>query len=209
MNKDVVEQSTATVAEEKVAEIPVVDDDNMTIRIACEGAGLADLDDLKPLQGGLKTLSHDDYEKLKASILRHGVSFPLFVWRDNGDMWTIDGHQRDRVLGRMREEGYAVPKLPVDYIHATDRKEALEKILLVSSQYGKITGDTLYQFLGENELELDDLRGLLEFPNLDMKAFERAYFAEAPESFRIADPATLPTEWKCPKCGYEWSGKAK
>src|ERR1051326_8307252 len=115
----------------------------------------------------------------------------------------------------MREEGYAVPKLPVDYIHATDRKEALEKILLVSSQYGKITGDTLYQFLGkitgdtlyqflgENELELDDLRGLLEFPNLDMKAFERAYFAEAPESFRIADPATLPTEWKCPKCGYE------
>jgi hypothetical protein len=159
---------------------PEVPPNDMAIRVTCEGAGLADLSELKPLQGELKTLSRADYEKLKTSILKHGISFPLFVWRENGDLWTIDGHQRDRVLGRMREEGYVVPQLPVDYIHAADRKEALEKILLVSSQYGRMTDESLYEFIVSAGIEVAPLKDVLALPQIDFEKFTKGYFEDEP-----------------------------
>ncbi len=67
------------------------------------------LRNLHPLQGNLKELSVPNFEKLKHSLLKHGISFPLFVWQHGGINYVLDGHQRDRVLRRMQEEGYEVP----------------------------------------------------------------------------------------------------
>src|SRR4029450_12705491 len=107
-----------------------------TVSIRCKAAVNLDLPNLTPLQGDLKELSEPNFNKLKQSILKHGITFPFFVWQSDGENYILDGTQRDRVLKRMTDEGYGVSPLPCALIQAKDRKEAAEKILLISSQYG-------------------------------------------------------------------------
>jgi hypothetical protein len=76
------------------------------IKITCTAATSIKLEELTPLQGDLKELTHRNFEKLKKSILKHGISFPFFVWQDNGINYVLDGHQRDRVLRKMQKQGY-------------------------------------------------------------------------------------------------------
>src|SRR6266496_436166 len=116
---------------------------NSTVKINCKAAIEIALKDLTPLQGELKELTDANFEKLKQSILKHGITFPLFVWQSEGENYILDGTQRDRVLKRMAEEGYEIPPLPCALIEAKNRKEAAEKILLISSQYGRVTDEGL------------------------------------------------------------------
>src|SRR5215475_14028963 len=117
------------------------------IKITCTAATSIKLEELTPLQGDLKELTHRNFEKLKKSILKHGLSFPFFVWRHDRKNFVLDGHQRDRVLRKMQEQGYQVPPLPCALIEAKDRKDAAAKILLISSQFGKMTEQSLDEFL--------------------------------------------------------------
>ena len=61
--------------------------DKKKIRITCRGAATARLEDLHPLQGDLKTLSEEKYRKLRKTLLKHGFSFPFFVWKNEGKLW--------------------------------------------------------------------------------------------------------------------------
>lgn len=96
------------------------------------------LDYLKVLQGGLKTLLPENYEKLKASILKHGFIYPIFVWENPEDaqIYIIDGTQRFHALTEMKKEGYSIPQLPVVFVEATDVKDAKEKLITAATQYG-------------------------------------------------------------------------
>ncbi len=102
----------------------------------------------------------------------------------------------------MAAEGYSVPALPCALIEAKDRKEAAEKILLISSSYGKMTNNSLEQFLTENDLELPELDGELELPSIDMDFFRNADFepSGADDQGRLdkKNPIT------CPSCGHEF-----
>jgi hypothetical protein len=89
-----------------------------TVKINCKAAIEIALQDITPLQGGLKELSEANFEKLKRSILKHGITFPFFVWQSDGNNYILDGTQRDRVLTRMTEEDYKVPPLPCALIQA-------------------------------------------------------------------------------------------
>src|SRR3990167_1688953 len=139
-----------------------------TIKVTCQGAGLARLEDLHPLQGDLKTLSEENFEKCKNALTgKHGFSFPFFVWRNKGKLWVLDGHQRDKTLKRLQADGWKVPLLPVDYIEAGNQKEAKEKILLLSSQYGEMTDESLQKFIKEAELDIAGLSDSLALRDLD------------------------------------------
>ena len=155
----------------KIVEIESANDD-MTIRVTCQANSAIGLDEIHRLQGDLKSLSEENFDKLKKSILKYGISFPVFLWRQNGTARILDGTQRDVVLKRMREEGYKIPPLPVDWIEAKDEKEAKEKILLISSQYGKMTEDSLYQFVAGN-LDFNELLPMIELPQLDLKSLQK------------------------------------
>jgi ParB-like nuclease domain len=172
------------------------------IAIRCTAAVNLDLTAMTPLQGGLKELSDANFEKLKRSILKHGITFPFFVWQNNGNNYILDGTQRDRVLTRMAEEDYEVPPLPCALIQAKNRKEAAEKILLISSQYGKLTNNSLEDFLAENELDLPELQDQVELPSIDLEYFRDADFqaVSADEQGRLdkKNPVT------CPECGHEF-----
>jgi len=173
-----------------------------TIAIRCTAAVNLELSDLTPLQGGLKELSDANFEKLKQSILRHGITFPFFIWQSEGMNYILDGAQRDRVLKRMTEEGYEVPPLPCALIQAKDRKEAAEKILLISSQYGKMTNHSLEDFLAENDLDLPELQDELELPSINLEYFRDADFqaVSAEEQGRLDKKNPV----ICPECGHEF-----
>lgn len=139
---------------------------NKKIRITCKGADELDIDELEDLQGGLKEISGENLEKLKRSIIEYGFSFPEFVWKGEGKNYIIDGHQRVLAVRELISEGYSIGKIPIDYIEARDREEAKKKLLLVISQYGKVTGGGLEDFIVDIDLEgFDDL---LELPGFDV-----------------------------------------
>jgi hypothetical protein len=130
---------------------------NKTIRITCTAASTLPLAKMLPLQGDLKTLSEDNSGKLKASIIKHGITFPFFIWKNRGKHFIIDAHQRDKVLRQLQKEGWTVPPMPVAWIEARDEREAKEKILLCNSQYGQMTEESLGAFI---------TAGMLDVPNL-------------------------------------------
>lgn len=95
--------------------------------------------DLKPLQGNLKNLTEENYQKLKNSILKFGFFVPIFMWND----YILDGHGRQRV---MIKEGWGDTKVPIVNIEAENELEAREKLLHITSQYQTITIEGLEEF---------------------------------------------------------------
>jgi hypothetical protein len=172
------------------------------IAIRCTAAINLDIAELTPLQGGLKELSDANFEKLKRSILKHGITFPFFVWQSDGNNYILDGTQRDRVLTRMAEEGYQVPSLPCALIQAKDRREAAEKILLISSQYGKMTNHSLETFLADNDLGFLELQDELGLPAIDLEYFRDADFT--PGSVDDQGRLDKKNPVTCPECGHEF-----
>jgi hypothetical protein len=151
---------------------------------------------LQPFQGELKQLSDREYQKLKNSLLEHDVFVPFFVWQETGKL--LDGHQRLRVFIK---EGWDMD-VPVLYISAQTEPEAKRKLLVVTSQYGRVTQDGWDEFTWD----IDD-------------AAEIAQFDALPFVFDIpGDDDELPEEWpeydesaaddveflECPECGHEW-----
>lgn len=140
-----------------------------TIRIACEGAGVIELDDLLALQGELKTLTDENAAKLTRELTETGFAFPFQLWRDpaatDGKRYIIDGHQRLIVLSRLRADGWAIPALPYNWVDAATKQEAMQRILQISSQYGRMTEETLREFLGDAGVRLEDYTERFRIPD--------------------------------------------
>ncbi len=113
-------------------------------RIANELADLehVPVNELAPFQGELKELSTREYKKLKKSLTENGIIVPFFVWPHDGALWLLDGHQRHRVFNN---EAWNID-VPVIRIHADNEQDAKQKVLVISSQYGKITQEGYDEF---------------------------------------------------------------
>jgi DNA modification methylase len=128
------------------------------IPVTCEGAGRVPLDELIEFQGDIKTLSPANAEKLRARILRNGINAPVFVWRtEAGKHYILDGHQRCAVLRQLREEGYTFDDIPVAYIDAKSKKDAKQKLLGITSQYGEFELDALIEFTADITVDFGEL----------------------------------------------------
>src|SRR3990167_2370702 len=149
------------------------------IKITCSASDLVPISSLHEFQGNLKTLEEKDYQKLKSSIEKYGFSFPVFLWK-NGKNNVIDGHQRICVVKKMIEEGYSLPegKIPVAYIEAKDEKEAKKKILLATSQYAKINGEGLFEFLSLNQIDPNEMLGEIEIPQINVDRFMDKFYVD-------------------------------
>lgn len=148
------------------------------IPITCTGTSAISISDLVDLQGNLKSRSVEQIGKLRNQILKHGFSFPFFVWKDKKINYTLDGHGRTGVVKTLLEEGYlfkngsgeTTDKLPCDFISAKDKKEAKEKLLALNSQFGKITEQGFNDFINELNFEIDfeSIKMDLELPDVDI-----------------------------------------
>lgn len=108
---------------------------------------------LKDLQGDLKELNDTSHQKLINSLTEFGFFIPFFVWRDGEDCYIADGHQRTRVLKKAKARPY---QLPYVEIQAADRIEAKKKLLVISSQYGRITQEGFDAFTIDIDQEWKD-----------------------------------------------------
>ena len=141
----------------KNIEVPAKEKPLKTISVTCRGADVLPIDRIENFQGTLKIRSKKDIQKIIKSILKWGFTFPLFVWEYKGRYLTIDGHGRLIALSELRKQGYSLPLLPVVYIEAKNEAEAKEKLLQQNSHYGKITQEGLIEFLGDMEIDMEEL----------------------------------------------------
>ncbi len=152
------------------------------VRIACKGADVVNLHELTYFQGELKSLSKENYERLKKEIINTGYGFPIKAWRDEEDdkLYIIGGHQTYRTLTQMELEGWEVPPLPISYTFAKDFFEAKRRVLQDISEYGHVEKDQLYAFMSQSNIEIGDLIGSFDIPqiSLDVDKFRTEYFTD-------------------------------
>lgn len=127
------------------------------IKIKCTTKDTLDLSQLEEFQGNLKERESADYEKIERSIKKHGFSFPFFVWKHDGINHVLDGHGRIGALQRLVAEGENIPPLPVVYVDCKDEAEAKEILLKLNSQYGRMTAESVKEFLGDLKINFEDL----------------------------------------------------
>lgn len=151
------------------------------IKIQCETKLYLPIENLNEFQGELKTLSTVNFEKLKKQIIDQGFSSPFLVWKNNGTYFLLDGHQRKRVVTKLKEAGYKVPDLPCVEIFAKTKLEAKKKLLSYVSQFGKVDKQGLYQYIIDAELGIEDMQEF-EIPELNMEEFKEEYFSEIMEA---------------------------
>jgi DNA modification methylase len=151
-----------------------------TIEIKCRGAELVPLSALEPFQGNLKDLSEENYKKLRGEILSLGFSEPFSVWKGEGDkLYLLNGHQRHRVLTKMvADEGYECPDLPVSLVEAESFAQARKKVLALTSQYGQITGQGLYEFVMDSGLTPEEIAARFRFPEIDFESWNIEFFKD-------------------------------
>jgi len=167
-----------------------------TIKITCDSKAALTIDELENFQGKLKSIDEDAFAKLKASILRYGFSFPVFVWGKK----ILDGHQRLAAVKQLIGEGYAVSgnKLHVVKIEAENERQAAEKLLLINSRYAKIDQQGFDVFVGDFDIELGELDVFLDIPEIDMTAPD---FGPAAEDEQGKLDQLEPKIITCPHCG--------
>ena len=171
------------------------------IKITCNGNRTLPLEDLQNFQGNLKTLSDDNFKKLKRLIIKRGFSFPVFVWDNNK---ILDGHQRLHVLSRMIDSGdfELKDKIPVCDIEADTEKEAAEKLLELQGSYGEITSDGLASFVENMDIDINEIIENLEMPNINIGEFinNDANFNPGTEDDQGQLDKLDPKIIKCPHC---------
>jgi len=170
------------------------------IEVTCDGKGRlrrVPLEKLQRFQGALKSLGEDQYRKLKDSIAKHGFFVPVFVWRNK----ILDGHQRLLVI---EKEQWAVRDgVPVVDIEAETESDAAEKLLLISSTYGKIEPQGLYDFTELHDIPLT-VSDLPDLPDFDLEGFKNAFYEEEEEDEGAADEVPDAPEVPISKTGDLW-----
>jgi len=173
------------------------------IPITVKGGKTLPLIELKFFQGNLKELKKPEYEQLKKSIIKFGFTFPVFVWGSK----ILDGSQRIFVVNKMvRDEGYTINAIPIVEIEARDKKEAAQKIILINSAYGKITGQGLYEFNEEMGAEVEKMQELINLSDVDIKKFTEEYYNDIPEGKGV-DVKIPGVDYPCPTCGHKEKAK--
>ncbi len=115
-------------------------------------------------QGKLKKpIEPAQLEKLKNSIVKHGIFVPKFVWFDDaGQAMTVDGHQTLSALRGLHEDGYAIPDIPYVEIDAQGAQDAAEKLLQINSRYAMIDPEGALEWLQDFDFEPPDIKEMVE-----------------------------------------------
>ena len=163
------------------------------VEIGWRRTELIDWTKLKEFQGELKSLSKENYERLKKSILKNRFSEPFTVWEDeNGKLNLLNGHQRLRGLLMMQNEGYHIPdKLPVSFVIADNLKQAKSIVLSLASQYGEVTKDGLYEFAHHAEMSFEEMKDTFHFPEVNFNEYEDMFEKDPQDKTQTAKLADV------------------
>lgn len=154
------------------------------VKTAVKGAAVVALEQLLPLQGELKTLDRDNYEKYRKSIIEHGITFVTHIWKHKGKYHVIDGHQCRFTLNKMKEEeGWKIPPVPVAFVEASTFEEAKRKVLIAASEYGKMSNKSLHEFALTADIPFDEIVASFTLPSITSEGLMELYEMPPIESF--------------------------
>ena len=168
------------------------------IKITCKTKEKLRLEDMVEFQGGLKKRDEADIDKIVGSIRRFGFSFPFFVWRHRGLNNILDGHGRLLALHKLDELGFKVPPLPVVYVSCRTERDARDLLLRLNSQYGRMTAESVLEFIGDFDIETSELElpgGTIDFGEAEEKPDVTDGEEKGGEQQRSLH------EIECPDCG--------
>lgn len=171
------------------------------IRIECDTKLYLPLENLNEFQGELKSLSNENYDKLKKQITEQGFSAPIFVWKDAAKYYLLDGHQRKRVCEQLKKEGWKIPDLPCVEIFAKTKLQAKKKLLSYVSTFGKVDKQGLYQYIMDAELGVEDLEDF-DIPEVDLSQFKEEYFDGLGSNDESLQEQSEDNTKQCPNCGH-------
>lgn len=129
------------------------------------------IEELHEFQGDLKSLSDENFNRLKNDLISTGFDFVLHVWLDpkSKQYKLIDGHQRLKVLTALHSEGsLKIPKIPVALISAKNLKEAKKKVLKAASQHGETNRDSVLDFGFDSGFDFSEVQDSFVFPGIDL-----------------------------------------
>lgn len=163
---------------------------------------LVEIGELQPYPANPRTHPPAQIERIARSIQAFGFTVPLLT---DGKGEVIAGHGR---LLAARHLGLA--RVPV--IRLADLTPAQARAYRIADNQLTLLGDwdtsLLTTEIGELALDGFDLE-LLGFAEEELERFASPAVTEdpdPPEDFAEYDE-DIETEHRCPKCGYEWSGK--
>jgi DNA modification methylase len=149
--------------------------------VTCQAARYLSPQSVEEFQGKLKTLTKENYQRLKNVIVKHGFCEPISVWEYSpGKYHILNGHQRIRTVLEMVQEGWECPDLPVNPVEASDINQARKIVLALASQYGQVDSDGLYEFLQGTDVSTDDMMTDYHFADLDIPEFITGYLDDEP-----------------------------
>lgn len=140
------------------------------MEVKCKTQHTLPLEELTEFQGNLKERDNTDIGKIVKSIKKHGFSFPFFVWNHDAINHVLDGHGRLKALQQMVAQGENIPELPIVYVDCRDEADAKELLLKLNSQYGKMTAESIKDFLGDLQIDFTELAipdGFLDLSTLE------------------------------------------
>ena len=146
------------------------------MKITCETKDALPLSALTEFQGGLKKRTTEDTKKIEKSINDYGFATPFFVWKHDGINSVLDGHGRLQTLKEMQKRGEEIPALPVVYIDCANEAAAKNLLLRICSTYGEMTAESVAAFLGDIQIDLNDLAlpdGVLDLAKIDKENIEK------------------------------------
>jgi hypothetical protein len=91
----------------------------------------------------LKEKDGRDVTKIKASLIKKGFRFPVFIW----EKYILDGAGRYQAIKELISEGHEFEDIPVIEVEAESKKEAMELAMIISSKNGDITKKSFNEFL--------------------------------------------------------------
>lgn len=127
------------------------------IQFRCSGDHYFTLDRLSEFQGELKKRTKKDVEKIKKSILKHGFVAPFFYFVKDGKNFVLDGHGRLQACRELISDGiFFEGAFPCVEIKIGTEEEAKEILLKINSKYGKMTKESILDFIGDIDMDLTD-----------------------------------------------------
>ena len=160
------------------------------------------IDELEPFQRDLKSLDKEQYDELRDRIAKNGWLTPVFYWDNNGQRSLLDGHQRLRVVVT---EGWEIDGgIPAVEIAAENEAEAFRNLLAITSTYGKIEGQGLYEAAAHFNVNLEQ-EHFSALPQIayDWDTFLAEYF-DAPVIEERQDTTPELTEESVVRLGDYW-----
>ena len=158
--------------------------------------------DLIPYVNNARVHSDEQVSQIAASIKEFGFNNPILTDGDNG---VIAGHGRLMAAKKLNLD--TAPVIELSHLSETQKKAY---ILADNKLAENATWDDELVQVELEALSAEDFDfGLIGF-DLDMPGEDigGTVLGEAPDDFQEYDE-DIETDYKCPKCGYSWSGKPK